>query len=208
MPVNPADMSEGIRAGDYPEWTKAQRMLLLLWNKHQEAFDSGGGQVVMSINRGPNMGVRIVHPTGVNVSDEIPELSRGGDAVAVFDRLRNEGYFDVGFGGQSPSAPNPMATFYGLTTKGLIDIGKIPDPDRRLAAALMAAHRAIEQDRSIPDPEKRDMLDTLEKMTSLMSNVRGLAQVIFQGWTQGVGNPYSPNCRECFLLGNSEGARA
>jgi hypothetical protein len=50
MPVNPADMSAGIRAGDYPEWTKAQRMLLLLWNKHQEAFDSGGGQVMMSIN--------------------------------------------------------------------------------------------------------------------------------------------------------------
>ncbi len=29
------------RGNNYPEWTKEQLLLLLIWNKLQEAYDSG-----------------------------------------------------------------------------------------------------------------------------------------------------------------------
>ena len=38
------------------------------------------------------------YPEAVKVSDEIPELSRGGEAVSVFDRLFREGYVLMDFG--------------------------------------------------------------------------------------------------------------
>jgi len=64
---------------NYPEWTKSQLMLLLLWNKLQEAYDNGESELRLDVVRGgPYVGVRVGVPA-VNVSDEIPELSRPGD---------------------------------------------------------------------------------------------------------------------------------
>ncbi len=119
-----------------------------------------------------------------NVSDEIPELKRGGEAVAVFERLRREGYILGDFGSRGPSSfETPV--LYGLSTKGMIDIGKFPDPEARLATAIEAAHHAIEREPSIPETKKRDMLDTTEKMASLANNVGGLSRAFFDGLSQG-----------------------
>jgi hypothetical protein len=90
-------MSGDVERGNnnYPEWTKEQLLLLLIWNKLQEAYDSGESELRVSISRGgDDTGVRLAYSTmAINVSDEIPELKRGGEAVAVFESLRQGGYF-------------------------------------------------------------------------------------------------------------------
>ncbi len=172
----------------YPEWTKSQLLLLLLWNKLQEAYDEGESELRLFIRRGgPDAGVEVGYPEAFKVSDEIPELSRGGEAVSVFDRLFREGYVHVGFGSQNPSFEATTPVLYGLSSEGLIDIGKFPNPDERLAQAFAAARDLLAQEPSIPHDEKRDMLDTMEKVISLLNNVRGLGQVVGQKVAEGLG---------------------
>ena len=184
--MDPADMSGGMERGNkYPEWTKEQLMLLLIWNKLQEAYDSGESELRVMVVRadGDNTGVHLGYgPTRTNASDEIPELSRGGEAVAVFESLRQGGYFHGDFSIAPKTIETPV--IYRLSHRGLLDIGKYPDPDKRLAAAIAATQRAIRQS-NIPEPEQRDMLDTLEKMASLANNVGGLARAFLEGLSQG-----------------------
>ncbi|MDP9454632.1 MAG: hypothetical protein M3Q60_02350 [Actinomycetota bacterium] len=178
---SPANPSGG---GAYPDWTKSQLLLLFLWNKLQEAWGSGHSALQLIIYRGSGRtGLQVGYPK-TDVSDELPELSRGGEAVAVFDRLWREDYIHVDFGGYSPtSAFTPV--LLNLSSKGMTDIGKFPDPDAKFAAALAAAYRAIEHEPSIPETQKRDALDTLEKTASLATNVGGIARAFFDGLAQG-----------------------
>jgi hypothetical protein len=184
--MEPTDISGGMERGNnYPEWTKSQLMLLLIWNKLQEAYDSGESELKVMINRAGDdaTGVRLGYPSAINVSEEIPDLDRGGEAVAVFESLRRERYLIGDFDSVPQNIETPV--IYRLSTKGMIDIAKYPDPDRRLVAALAATQLAIEQTPSIPESEKPEMLDTLEKMTSLANNVGGLAKAFLEGLSQG-----------------------
>ncbi len=178
---------EEVWSMNYPEWTKSQLMLLLLWNKLQKAYDDGDSELRLYVVRGgPETGVHAGNPA-VNVSDEISELSRGGEAISVFDRLWREGYVHVSFGSQSPSFAHTSPVLYSLSTAGLIDIGKFPNPDEKLAHAFEAARELLAQEPSIPPDEKRDMLDTVTKVTALLNDVRGLGQAVAQGLGPGVG---------------------
>ena len=118
------------------------------------------------------------HGAEVNVSDEIPELSRGGEAVAVYDRLRTEGYIHVDYWGVDPTNEFTQAALSGLSTKGLIDVGKFPDPDERLARAFEQARNIVAQDSSIPPDEKQQMLDTVSKLVGILHSGAGLGQIV------------------------------
>lgn len=171
---------------DYPEWTKAQLLLLFFWNRLQQAYDFGDSQLRLAVVRsGPYVGVHVVSLPTANVSDEIPELSRGGEAVAVFDRLRREELIHVGFGRQNPDNSETQPFLYGISTPGLIDIGKVPDPQARLAHAFAAASRAIQQDESIPEPQKPGALDAATKMSTLVNNSQMVTQAISQALAGG-----------------------
>lgn len=194
--MNPEEMREGTGGGDYPDWTKQQLMLLWFWNKLQEAYDNGESDLRLAVFRGaPHTSVRAyvpvsgsedmdvnVHSRPVNVSDEIPELKRGGEAVAMFDRLWREEYIDVSFGGHNPFGEANLPILHNLTTKGRIDIGKFPHPDKRVAAALEAVRRSIEQDPHTP--QRRQRLDALEKMISLVNNSREMGAAIINALGQ------------------------
>ncbi len=78
-------------------------------------------------------------------------------AVNLFEQLVEEGYVSVGWlDKRSDRYPWARAAPRSLSTKGLIEIGELPDPDARLAAALQATRRAIKQEPGIPEEEKRD----------------------------------------------------
>lgn len=178
--------SSGSGGGNaYPEWTKSQLLLLLIWNKLQEAYDQGESELKVTIRRGGDRtGVTFGYRNMVEVSEKIPELKRGGEAVAVFERLRREGYVYGDFGAGGPSTfETPV--LYGLTAKGLTDIGKFPDPEARFAAAIAAAQRAIERSPNIPEPQKREILDTTEKMSSLANNAGEIARAFLENLSQG-----------------------
>jgi hypothetical protein len=164
---------------NYPEWTKSQLMLLFLWNKLQEAFDQGESELNLLVVRGGDQaGIQVGNPHRVNVSDEIPELSRGGEAVAVFDRLWREGYIHMGFGDGSPTNTITTPALYSFSTAGLIDIGKFPDPDERMARAFERARDILAQESSIPPDKKKEMLDTISKVVGLFNYVAGLGTVV------------------------------
>ena len=176
---------------NYPEWTKSQLMLLLFWNKLQEAFDRGRSELRLLVVRGEGQ-TRIMfgdHTDEGNVSDEIPELSRGGEAVAVYDRLRKEGYIHVDYWGVDPTNVVTQAALSGLSTKGLIDIGKFPDPDERLAHAFEVARGLVSQESGIPPDKKVEMLDTMSKMIGLFNNVAGLGDWVIRGLGPHGGGP-------------------
>ena len=103
--MEPTDMSGGMERGNtYPEWTKSQLLLLLIWKQLQKAFDSGESELRVAVRRagGEGAGVQLGYTSPVSVSDEIPELERGGEAVAVFERLRKEKYLLGEFGRGGP----------------------------------------------------------------------------------------------------------
>ena len=72
----------------------------------------------------------------------------------MFDWLRREGYIHVDFFGMDPMGALAQAALSGLSTKGLIEIGKFPDPDERLAHAFERARNTLTQDSSIPPDER------------------------------------------------------
>src|SRR3954465_2955172 len=108
---------------NYPEWTKEQLLLLMIWNKLQEAYDSGESELRVMVVRadGDNVGVQLGYSTmAVNVSEEIPELKRGGEAVAVFESRRQGGYLY----GDFPRVPQTVETpiINRLSPRGLLAI--------------------------------------------------------------------------------------
>ncbi len=179
--MDPSDMSGGT-GGRYPEWTKQQLMLLLLWNKLNEAYVRGDSELMLMVVRGSeNAGLHIQKTAEqTNLADETPELIGPGEAVAIFDRLRREGYIHVDYGRANPSDEAAVVVLRSLSTKGLLDIGKFPDPDERLAEAFETARRRLEHEPSVP----KDALDTMSKMASLFNDVRGLGTAIVQNLGQ------------------------
>jgi hypothetical protein len=173
--MDPADMSGGTGGPvpKYPEQWKRERML---WFVHEWIQEHQTDE-----NFVPELSVHDVQQWG----DEQEGLN-GAQAVNLFKQLYEEGYIYLNFLDTNIDRyPWFRTAPQSLSTRGLLEIGELPDPDERLAAALAATRRAIEQEPSIPEEEKRDMLDTLEKMASLANNVRGVAQAIIQGLAGG-----------------------
>jgi hypothetical protein len=171
-------------------------MLLWFWNRLQGMYDAGdrSSPDMMIIRAGGEVGVYVYVPVGagddvdpnvhsrrVNISDEIPELRRGAEAVAVFDRLRQEGYVRAILGNAG------SAVFHDLTGKGRVDIGKFPDPDRRLAEAFEAVRWRVEQDASLTTAQRADRLDSLTKVVTLLNNTAGLGQQVLDQLSHRVG---------------------
>ena len=184
----------------YSDWTKQQLMLLWFWNRLQEAYeaDDRSSLQVQLVRGGITWGGRPmdvhvwvplapgddvdpnVHSRRVSISHEIPELSRGAEAVAVFDRLVRGRYIDA------TVEPSGAGVFYDLTDKGRIDIGKFPDPDRRLIEAFEAAQRAVEHDGSLTAAERASRLEALSRIIGLLNSVSGLGRQVLD-WLPNAG---------------------
>jgi len=174
----------------YPDWTKQQLLLLWFWNTSQEAYDAGdrSALTMQVVQAGSEVGVYVDVPVGpdypdpnrhsrrVNISNEISELSRGGEAVAVFERVRREEhiYLDLGPGGS--------AVFRGLSPAGLFHIGKYPDQARRLIEAFEEVRRGIERDTSSNDPQRGQRLAALAQIVSILNGSQELAHSVVDKW--------------------------
>lgn len=173
----------------YPDWTKQQLMLLWFWNSLQEAYEADDrSSLDVQIVRGgiatgfSEMGVLVwlpagenetdpnVHSRRVNISAEIPELSRGAEAVAVFDQLHREGLIHATLG------RGDSAVFYDLSNDGRISIGKFPEPGEKLAAALDAVRLSIEQDTSITETQRQSRLSAVTQTATLLNTIPELGQ--------------------------------
>jgi hypothetical protein len=160
---------------EYPEQWKRERVL---WFVHEWILENQVDEDYV-----PEFSVQEL----IRWGDE-QEGFTGAQAINLFKQLYEEGYVYLNFLDTNIDGyPWFRAAPQSLSTRGLLEIGELPDPDARLVAALAATRRAIEEEDSIPEEDKRDMLDTLEKVASLANNVRGVAQAIVQGLSQGGG---------------------
>lgn len=172
--MDPADMSGGTGGArpEYPEQWKRERLLWFVhdWIQERHAADDNT----------PMLDVHEVQHWG-----EEQEGMNGAQAMHLFKQLVEEGYISTSWlNTGSDRWPWAHAGPQYLTTRGLLEIGELPDPDQKLIAALAATRRMIEQDPGIPEEDKPGMLDTLEKMASLANNVRGLGYALIQGLSQ------------------------
>lgn len=183
----------------YPDWTKQQLMLLWSWDKLQEAYDAGDrSSLRVQIDPGfpgiSGMGVHVwlpvdpeeegdpnVHSRRVNVSEEIPELSRGAEAVAVFEQLRREGLIAATIGRANSGA------FHDLSNEGRVQIGKFPEPGQKLAAALEAVLVSIEQDPTATDAQRQSRLSVVSQTATLLNTVPELGRKVARALEQMAG---------------------
>lgn len=172
---------------EYPQLIKVRKMLSLFDTKQKEAFKAGLSSVNLQVQRGGrglDSALDIKAPTPlVSVVDEIPELRSAGEAVAIFDRLYREDYIAVDFGRKGPSQFISMPAFLGLTIKGLQEIGEWPDPDEKFALALEQMRESVADNPEIPAEQKRDLLDTATKLSTLARNVGGIGRAFFDGFS-------------------------
>lgn len=128
-------------------------MLKIVQERIEQAYEGGQLQARIDINQ------------VIALGDELG-ISEGA-AVAMFCRLGDEGYF-VATGLNKPfnhgfdRYPFMWANVDRLTTKGLLEIGELPDVRERLIRGLDAAIRAVERE-EIPEPEKKKRIDWLEE---------------------------------------------
>src|SRR5215210_127040 len=94
-------------------------------------------------------------------------------ALYRFLSLVDEGYIsaklDTSYKGGPPFV---SAQVRGLTAKGLIEIGKLPDPQGHLLAGLEAALREVQQDPTLGPEEKEEKLNAGREALAF---IRGLA---------------------------------
>lgn len=108
---------------DYPMQTAQVRMLKIVQERIEQAYEGGQLQARIDINQ------------VIALGDELG-ISEGA-AVAMFCRLGDEGYF-VATGLNKPfnhgfdRYPFMWANVDRLTTKGLLEIGELPDARERL----------------------------------------------------------------------------
>lgn len=107
-------------------------------------------------------------------AQEAAETGVGADAVAVqqqsvqalyrFVRLVDEGFINAKLDTTIKGGPPfSSAQVRGLTNKGLIEIGEVPDPQERLILGLDAAMRSIQRDPTLTDEEKKRRIDWFEE---------------------------------------------
>lgn len=154
----------------YPLQAAQRRMLEALQGKIEEARSDDPWRYKALIS---------VDQVGGLVEDtELDEL----DAVEMFRRLWRESYFEatgvdkgvtVGLGQHLPFA---HANVEGLTTKGLREIGKLPDPGEKLINAFEAAVESIERS-DMPEPKKGELLERARLVIDALRTAEGLADL-------------------------------
>jgi DNA-binding MarR family transcriptional regulator len=146
--------------GEYPYYDNRKRLLDFFYNCLQQAYDASWDRLLLMVTFSPKPGVTVAQPFRRNLEKELG--LRGGEIVAIFRNLEQEGYIQVshnehkGFGMEVVELKN-------LHDKALLEIGQIPDAQQRFLSGLEAAIRTTQQDDTIPEPEKKRRIDWLEE---------------------------------------------
>jgi hypothetical protein len=169
-------------AEDYPLLTDGQKMIRYFFDALETAQEKGEPDLVLLISRVPGeAGVYIMPAMFGERRDVAEELGLGGGAriVSLLRRLDDEGYMRLRYGSSGPDTDLPTATMEYIPDKGLIEIGRLPHPDERLAAALQRTRDAVEQsDR----PDKGSVLEALDKTITALRTAQGLGDLIQHAW--------------------------
>lgn len=167
---------------EYPLLTDGQKVIRYFFDALETAQEQGEPDLVLLISRVPGeAGVYIVPAMfgeRRDVAEEL-ELGSGAKVVSLLRRLDDEGYLRLRYGSRSPDTDLPTPTMEYIPDRGLIEIGLLPHPDERFAAALQRTRDAVEQsDR----PDKGSVLEALDKTIIVLRTAQGLGDLIQRAW--------------------------
>jgi hypothetical protein len=170
-------------AEEYRQLTDGQKMLRYFYEELEAAFERGESDLILQISRvAGEAGVYIMPVTTAslkNVAEELG-LGSGARAVSLLRRLDDGGYLRLNYGSSDPNVDIPTPTMEYIPDRGLFEIGELPHPDERFAAALQRTRDIVEQSEI---PEKGSVLEALDKTITVLRTAQGLGDLIQQGWS-------------------------
>jgi hypothetical protein len=170
-------------AEEYPILTDGQKMLRYFYEELEAAYGRGEPDLRLLISRVYGQaGVYLIPEMSErkDVAEEL-ELGSGARTVSLLGRLDNEGYLRLNYGSSGPNVDHPIVTIEYIPDRGLIEIGQLPHPDERLAAALQRTRDAVEQG-DLPPSQKGSVLEALDKTITALRTAQGLGDLIQQAW--------------------------
>ena len=158
-------------------------MIRYFFDALETAQEQGEPDLVLLISRVPGeAGVYIMPAMFGECRDVAEELGLGSGArvVSLLRRLDDEGYLRLRYGSSAPNIGLPTSTMEYIPDRGLIEIGRLPHPDERLAAALQRTRDAVEQSNR---PDKGSVLEALDKTITALRTAQGLGDLIQNAWS-------------------------
>ena len=146
---------------EYRQLTDGQKMLRYFYEELEAAFERGEPDLVLQITTfAGEAGVYIMPATAAglkNVSEELG-LGSGARAVSLLRRLDDEGYLRLNYGSSGPDVDIPTPKMEYIPDRGLFEIGELPHPDERFAAAIQRTRDVVEQS-DLPESQKGSVLE-------------------------------------------------
>jgi DNA-binding MarR family transcriptional regulator len=148
---------------EYPELDKQRRMLEILHRLLSEERERG--ELSLRLVLSPWGGGGIPVRGRADAKDVAKELGVSGpEAVGLFRRLVADGFIHADYGDKGYRRGTfTLVLVDSLTEKGLREIEELPPAEERLMLGLEAAIRAIREDGSMAQVEKRRRIDVLEE---------------------------------------------
>lgn len=168
---------------DYRQLTDGQKMLRYFYEELEAAFERGEPDLILQISRIAGEAAVYIMPVTTgglrNVAEELG-LGSGARAVSLLRRLDDGGYLRLNYGSSGPDVDIPISTIEYIPDRGLFEIGELPHPDERFAAAIQRTRDIVEQSDM---PEKGSVLEALDKTITVLRTAHGLGDLIQQGWS-------------------------
>src|SRR5215210_4061239 len=152
-------------AEEYRQLTQGQKMLRYFYEELEAAFERGDPDLILQISRFSGEAGVYIMPTMLgerkDVAEEL-EMGSGGRAVSLLRRLDDGGYLRLNYGNSNPNADILTPSVEYIPDKGLFEIGELPHPDERFAAAIQRTRDIVEQS-DLPEGQKGSVLEAMDK---------------------------------------------
>jgi hypothetical protein len=161
---------------EYPEKARRESMLWSVYDWFQQQADY---TPILRFYEVEGMGIPVEAETGPDTPDR-QKVHR----LHLFIRLVNEGYIDADLRREFAGGPPfSSAVVRGLTERGLIEIGELPDPQQKIIQGLEANIRRIEQDTSMSPDRKQYLVAAGRQAIEFVREVgaQGAATILFGG---------------------------
>jgi hypothetical protein len=149
---------------EYPEKARRERMLWDVYEWFQQQTDYDPRLRYYEVE---TMGVcsdTRTAETGTEVDEAAAERQKA-QQLNLFVRLVDEGYINAELKRELVGGPPvTSAVIRGLSERGLIEIGELPDPQEKIIQGLEANIRRIEQDTSM-SPDRKQYLIAAGRQT-------------------------------------------
>jgi hypothetical protein len=161
---------------EYPEKARRESMLWSVYDWFQQQADY---TPILRFYEVEGMGIPVEAETDADTSDwqKVHRLN-------LFIRLVNEGYIDADLRREYAGGPPfSSAVVRGLTERGPIEIGELPDPQQKIIRGLEANIRRIEQDTSMSPNRKQYLVAAGRQAIEFVREVgsQGAASILFGG---------------------------